>query len=64
MANKADPNPDGWIISSYSNGNGACVAVKFAEHGAILVRDSKDRRTPTPMIAIPSSGWAALLKNC
>jgi hypothetical protein len=52
----------GWFVSSFSNGNASCVQIKFAEQG-ILVRDSKDRRTASPIINMPSSAWAALLTN-
>lgn len=64
MTNKGTPRRDidGWFVSSYTNGSGACVEVKHAERGRILVRDSKDRYTTSP-IAVPSDGWAFLLKN-
>ncbi|HEV7646597.1 MAG TPA: DUF397 domain-containing protein [Actinophytocola sp.] len=52
---------DGWFVSSFSNGAGACVEVKFDATGTILVRDSKDRRQGRPIIGLPSRGWAALL---
>jgi uncharacterized protein DUF397 len=51
----------GWFVSSYTNGGGACVEVKFAGPGMILVRDSKDRRDERPIMGMPSGGWAALL---
>jgi hypothetical protein len=54
---------DGWFVSSYTNGSGVCVEVKFAGEETVLVRDSKDRRTGTPIISMPSNGWASLLKN-
>jgi hypothetical protein len=54
---------DGWFVSSYTNGSGACVQVKFAEQRTILVRDSKDLRTASPIISMPSHSWAFLLKN-
>jgi hypothetical protein len=54
---------DGWFVSSYTNGGGACVEVKFADPGVILVRDSKDRRNQRPIMSLPSHGWAALLGN-
>jgi hypothetical protein len=53
----------GWITSSFSNGNANCVQVKFAEQGGILVRDSKDRRAESPILAMPPGGWAALVKG-
>ena len=54
---------DGWFVSSFSNGAGACVQVKFATAGSILVRDSKDRRHDRPIMGLPSHGWAAFLAN-
>jgi len=53
----------GWFVSSFTNGNASCVQIRFAEQGAILVRDSKDRRDTSPIIAMPSRGWTALLKT-
>ena len=58
-----DRDEDGWFVSSYTNGNASCVQVKFAEQGTILVRDSKDRRTASPIMRMPSHGWASLLSN-
>jgi Domain of unknown function (DUF397) len=52
---------DGWFVSSFTNGGGACVEVKFSKPGVILVRDSKDRRSDRPIMGLPSHGWAALL---
>lgn len=54
---------DGWFVSSFTNGGGSCVQVRFAGEGTILVRDSKDRRVATPVMNVPSHGWAALLRN-
>jgi Domain of unknown function (DUF397) len=54
---------DGWFVSSYTNGNASCVQVKFAGPGTILVRDSKDRRAASPIISLPSHGWASLLEG-
>jgi Domain of unknown function (DUF397) len=54
---------DGWFVSSFSNGAGSCVEVKFAAPGAILVRDSKDRRHDQPIIGMPARAWVALLGN-
>ena len=50
----------GWITSSYSTGSGSCVEVGFAD-GAVLIRDSKDRRAGRPVIGLPSEGWANFL---
>jgi hypothetical protein len=52
-----------WLVSSFSNGNASCVQVRFAEPGAILVRDSKDRCPASPIISLPSPGWTALLTS-
>lgn len=54
---------DGWFVSSYTNGGGACVEVKFAGPGIVLIRDSKDRRDGRPIMGMPSHGWASLLGN-
>jgi hypothetical protein len=54
---------DGWFVSSFSNGGGSCVEVKFADNGGVLVRDSKDQRFDRPIIGMPTPGWAALLGN-
>lgn len=65
MINEIAParDEDGWFVSSYTNGTGACVQVKFAEQGTILVRDSKDLRAASPIISMPSLSWASMLKN-
>lgn len=54
---------DGWFVSSFTNGAGSCVQVKFAEQPTILVRDSKDRRASSPIMSMPAHGWTALLKH-
>jgi len=54
---------DGWFVSSFTNGGGACVQVKFAGRGTILVRDSKDHRAASPIVSMPSDSWAFMLKN-
>lgn len=54
---------DGWFVSSFTNGGGACVEVKFDGPGTILVRDSKDQRQGRPIMGLPSRGWAALLQD-
>jgi hypothetical protein len=54
---------DGWFVSSHSTDYGNCVQVKFAGQGNILVRDSKDLRGTSPIIAMPSRGWASLLRG-
>jgi hypothetical protein len=50
-----------WFTSSFSNGSQTCVEVKFGD-GAVLVRDSKDRRdTDRPTITVTSPGWFTFL---
>lgn len=56
-------NGDGWFVSSFSNGAGGCVEVRFANPGVILVRDSKDQRNERPIMGLASPGWTALLGN-
>jgi hypothetical protein len=53
----------GWFVSSFTNGGGSCVQVKFHEQGTILVRDSKDSHTTSPIIRISSHAWTSLLSN-
>jgi hypothetical protein len=54
---------DGWFVSSFTNGGGSCVQVKFAEQGTVLVRDSKDLRIASPIIVVSSPSWTALLTS-
>ncbi|MFL6118246.1 DUF397 domain-containing protein [Actinophytocola sp.] len=65
MTSEEVPTGDdnGWFVSSFTNGGGSCVQVKFAASNTILVRDSKDRCSAPPIIAMPSHSWASLLKN-
>ena len=65
MINKATQtrDEDGWFVSSFTNGLTSCIQVKFAEQGTILVRDSKDRGAASPIINMPSTGWASLLTD-
>jgi hypothetical protein len=65
LINKDIPvrDEDGWFVSSFTNGSASCVQVKFAEQGAILIRDSKDRCVASPIITMPSPSWAFLLKD-
>lgn len=51
---------NGWFKSSYSNAAGACVEIKFDE-GAVLVRDSKDKRTGQPILSIAAAEWRSFL---
>jgi hypothetical protein len=53
----------GWFVSSFTNGGGACVQVKFDEQGTILVRDSKDRHAMPPIISVSSHAWTSLLST-
>jgi hypothetical protein len=63
LTNETAREEEGWFVSSFTNGQASCVQVKFAERGTILVRDSKDRRGASPVISLPSGGWASLLKD-
>lgn len=64
LINEEDPDrdEDGWFVSSRTTGGGSCVEVKFAAQGAILVRDSKDRRPDSPVISVFPAGWTPLLR--
>jgi uncharacterized protein DUF397 len=55
---------DGWFTSSYSNGSGTCVEVKF-DQAAVLVRDTKNRHdtSGSPMIAVAPGAWATFLDH-
>jgi uncharacterized protein DUF397 len=61
--NALEGDGDGWIVSSFSTDGGACVQVKFAGPGNVLVSDSKDGRPDLPIIAMPSRGWSSLLRD-
>lgn len=54
---------DGWFVSSFTNGAATCVQVKFTQQDTILVRDSKDPHADSPIIRMPSRGWASLLRD-
>jgi hypothetical protein len=49
-----------WFTSSYTNGTGSCVEVKFS-YSATLVRDSKDGRDDRPIISVGAEGWRSFL---
>ncbi|HVV19112.1 MAG TPA: DUF397 domain-containing protein [Pseudonocardiaceae bacterium] len=51
---------NGWFKSSHSSTNGTCVEIKF-DTGAVLVRDSKDRRDDRPILCISSKEWHSFL---
>jgi uncharacterized protein DUF397 len=50
---------DGWFTSSYTNGTGACVEIKFGQ-GAVVVRDTKNR---LPVIAMTPAGWISFVNT-
>ncbi|WP_329051367.1 DUF397 domain-containing protein [Amycolatopsis sp. NBC_01488] len=50
----------GWFKSSYSNAGGSCIEAQF-KSGAALVRDSKDRRTISPVIEFSGAAWSVFL---
>ncbi|MFD8379514.1 DUF397 domain-containing protein [Streptomyces sp. NPDC059679] len=53
------PPPDeGWFKSSFSNGTGACVEVRFDE-GLAYVRNTRNRSGPS--VAFNRAGWEAFL---
>jgi hypothetical protein len=57
-----DLNRAAWRKSSYSGNGGNCVEVAdnlVAEHGIVLVRDSKD--PSGPILTFTSSEWVAFL---
>jgi uncharacterized protein DUF397 len=53
---------DGWFVSSFSNGKGSCVRVRFVAE-ATLLGDSKDPRAAAPVVSIPAAGWNSFLRN-
>jgi hypothetical protein len=55
-----DRNRNGWFKSSYSNAGGSCVET-WLKPDTTLVRDSKDRRTDSPVIAFSPDAWTNLL---
>jgi hypothetical protein len=58
-----EADDQGWFVSSFSNGNANCVQVRLDTQGAILVRDSKDPNTTSPVITVPPHCWTSLLNN-
>jgi hypothetical protein len=56
----AENNRNGWFTSSYSNAGGSCVEARF-DVGIAHVRDSKDRRADSPVIAFSPSAWTTFL---
>jgi hypothetical protein len=52
-----------WVTSSYSQGNGNCVAVAGAQDGDILVRDTK-LGDASPVLRFTSAEFDAWVKGC
>ncbi|GAA0534461.1 DUF397 domain-containing protein [Streptomyces antimycoticus] len=52
------PAGDGWFKSSFSQGNGACVEIRF-EEGLAHVRNTRNRSGPT--VAFNRAEWEAFL---
>jgi hypothetical protein len=50
-----------WFKSSYSNSSGSCVETCLT-NCAVHVRDSKDRRFNSPIIAFPPDAWKEFLR--
>jgi predicted secreted Zn-dependent protease len=46
-----------WQLSSYTNGNGACVEVAVLPEGGRAIRDSKDRSGP--ILVFTAAEWSA-----
>jgi hypothetical protein len=60
MIDKTTTAPrEAWFTSSYTNGSGTCVEVKF-DSGTVLVRDTKHRRL---MISMPPAGWSSFVST-
>jgi hypothetical protein len=58
-AQPLEPAESAWFTSSYSgNEGGECVEVAAA-HGAVHVRDSKDRAVPA--LAFGADAWGAFV---
>ncbi|WIX88167.1 DUF397 domain-containing protein [Amycolatopsis sp. DG1A-15b] len=60
ITSTADHDRSEWFKSSYSNAGGSCVETRFVS-GAAFVRDSKDRRADSPVIALSSTAWTCFL---
>jgi hypothetical protein len=54
------PREKEWFKSSYSSARGSCVETCFTDH-ATLVRDSKNRRTDSPVINFSPTAWMSFL---
>jgi hypothetical protein len=48
-----------WQLSSYTNGNGACVEVATLPEGGRAIRDSKDRSGP--ILVFTAAEWRAFV---
>jgi len=60
MAIKLGSTP-GWMKSSRSTGNGACVEVKSPATEAVVVRDSKDPQGP--VLTFAPEAWSAFVTD-
>lgn len=60
MAIKLGSTP-GWMKSSRSTGNGACVEVKSPAVEAVVVRDSKDPQGP--VLTFSPQAWASFVTD-
>jgi hypothetical protein len=49
-----------WVTSSYSQGNGNCVAAMGLEDGGVAVRDTKLGEA-SPVLRFNADEWAAFL---
>jgi hypothetical protein len=54
------PAPAVWIKASGSSASGSCVEASLTP-SVVLVRDSKDRRVDSPVVALSSAAWTAFL---
>jgi hypothetical protein len=56
-------NESGWFVSSFTNGTGTCISVKFAADQTILIRDSKDQHAPKKVISVRTRDSLARLAS-
>lgn len=60
MKQHSGVSSSGWVVSSYSNGYGACLEVKYdTDSSTVLVRDSKwsGDSAEQPQISMPAELW-------